>query len=101
MIGHTLDGILKNSNCFELEKLCVARDKLVWVLYCDVVCLNYDGSVLDAAVVALMTALKSLTLPVIAYNTELGSYKVEQSNRYRVFELEEIPVSSTFIQFAE
>lgn len=101
VIGHTLDGILKNCTCFDLKKLCVAKDKLVWVLYCDVVCLNYDGSALDAAVVALMAALKALTLPVVAYNTELGNYKVEQTNRYRVFEVDEIPVSSTFIQFAE
>lgn len=101
VIGHTLDGILKNCKCFDLKKLCVAKDKLVWVLYCDVVCLNYDGSVLDAAVTAIMTALKALTLPVIAYNTELSTYKVEPTNRFQVFEVDEIPVCSTFIQFAE
>lgn len=101
VIGHTLDGILKTSKCFDLKKICIAKDKLVWSLYCDIVCLNYDGSVLDAAVIALMAALKSLTLPVVSYNTELGNYTVEQSNRYRVFDLEEIPVCSTFIQFAE
>lgn len=101
VIAHTLDGILKNCPCFDRKKLCIAKDKLAWVLYCDVVCLNYDGSVLDAAVIALMTALKSLTIPAIAYNTDLGTYKVEHSNRYRIFDVDEIPVCSTFIQFAE
>lgn len=101
VIAHTLDGIVKSSKCFDLKKLCVAKDKLVWVLYCDVVCLNYDGSVLDAAVIALMTALKTLTIPVVAYNSDLGTYKVEKENRFRVFDVEEIPVCSTFIQFAE
>ena len=101
VIAHSLDGILKSSACFDLKKLCIAKDKLVWVLYCDVVCINYDGGVLDAAVVAIMSALKNLTLPVVAYNTELSNYKVEHTNRYRVFEVEEIPVCSSFILFAE
>lgn len=101
VIAYSLDGIVKNCKCFDLKKLSIAKDKLAWVLYCDVVCLNYDGSVLDAAVIALMTALKSLTLPVVVYSMELGTYKVEHGNRYRVFDIEEIPVCSTFIQFAE
>lgn len=101
VIGFTLDDVLRSSKCFDLKKLCIAKDKLAWVLYCDVVCLNYDGGVLDAAVIALMAALKSLTLPVVAYNTELHNYKVEHGNRYKVFDLDEIPVCSTFICFAE
>lgn len=101
VIGSTLDTILTSSKCCNLKKLCIAKDKLAWVLYCDVICLNYDGSVLDAAVIALMAALRSLTLPVVAYNIELHSYKVEHENRYKVFDLDEIPVCSTFICFAE
>jgi exosome complex RNA-binding protein Rrp42 (RNase PH superfamily) len=48
-----------NSDCLNLEDLCTAKGKLVWVLYCDLVCLDDDGSVLDVAVVAMMAALKS------------------------------------------
>jgi exosome complex component RRP43 len=33
-----------------------------WVLYADIVCLNYDGNVFDAALLALVSALKSSEL---------------------------------------
>lgn len=96
-----LNDIVSQSRCFALKDLCIARERLVWVLYCDVVCLNYDGCVLDAAVLAVMTALQTLTLPVVTYNTELRTYKVEHENRVKKFTLDSTPVSSTFISFAE
>lgn len=42
----------------DLKTLCVAKEKLVWVLYCDITCLDHDGGVLDAAVIALVGALR-------------------------------------------
>ena len=32
-------------------------DQACWVLYCDLVCLNYDGNLLDACATALVAAL--------------------------------------------
>ncbi|KAI2569162.1 exosome component 8, partial [Homo sapiens] len=31
----------------------------VWVLYCDLICLDYDGNILDACTFALLAALKN------------------------------------------
>lgn len=45
------------SNLFPLNSLCIESGKAVWVLYADVVCLNYDGNILDASLLALVTAL--------------------------------------------
>ncbi|KAL4690786.1 hypothetical protein H8959_013747 [Pygathrix nigripes] len=33
--------------------------KLAWVLYCDLICLDYDGNILDACTFALLAALKN------------------------------------------
>ena len=33
--------------------------QLVWVLYCDLLCLDYDGNITDACVLALLAALKN------------------------------------------
>lgn len=33
--------------------------QLAWVLYCDIICLDYDGNLLDASVFALLAALKN------------------------------------------
>jgi exosome complex component RRP43 len=33
--------------------------QLVWVLYIDMMCLDYDGNVTDACMIALIAALKN------------------------------------------
>ena len=37
----------------------------VWILYCDLYCLDYDGNVMDAALLALLAALQETKLPVL------------------------------------
>lgn len=59
VLSCTLNDIIVNSNWIDLKALCIAKEKLSWVLYCDITCLDHDGSVLDAAVIALIGALKS------------------------------------------
>ena len=41
-----------------LEDLCIEPGVAVWVLYVDVVCLNYEGNVGDAGVLAVSAALR-------------------------------------------
>lgn len=57
-----LNEVCNNCKILDLQQLCISVDKLVWVLSCDVYCLNYDGSVLDACLIALLSALKTGTL---------------------------------------
>ena len=59
ILNQTIFNILLNSSCVDLSELCISNGKLAWVLYCDLVCLDDDGSVLDVAMIALMAALKS------------------------------------------
>ena len=35
--------------------------QLAWVIYVDLLCLDYDGNVLDACVIAMLAALRSGT----------------------------------------
>lgn len=54
-----LNDLIKDSQWIDLKQLCIAREKLAWTLYCDITCLDYDGSILDASVIALCAALRS------------------------------------------
>eukprot|EP00056_Hartaetosiga_gracilis_P007916 m.113825 g.113825 ORF g.113825 m.113825 type:complete len:302 (-) comp12804_c1_seq1:990-1895(-) len=47
------------------EDMCIIPGKLSWVLYVDVQCLNYDGNVVDACVLAVMAALRDVSLPKV------------------------------------
>lgn len=53
---------MRSSNILPLSSLVIEPGKAVWVVYIDVVCLNYDGGVLDAAVLAAVGALRNRAL---------------------------------------
>lgn len=59
-LGRTLKNILNDSECLDLESFYL--DEQVWKLDVEVICLNYDGSLLDASLIALLAALRSLKL---------------------------------------
>lgn len=53
----------RSSDVLPLSDLVIEPGKAAWVVYLDVVCLNYDGGVLDAAVLAAVGALRNCTSP--------------------------------------
>lgn len=59
VISNLVSDVIVNSKCVDLKDLCIAFDKLVWVLYCDMVCIDNDGSVVDACIIALLASLKT------------------------------------------
>ena len=42
-----------------LSALCIYPRRAVWVLYVDAMCINYDGNVLDAALLGMVAALQN------------------------------------------
>lgn len=57
-VSEFIHQLFVKSQVFPLADLCIEEGKAVWVLYADIVCLNYDGNILDASLLALTTALK-------------------------------------------
>lgn len=53
-----VDDLIKNSKWIDQKQLCISKEKLVWILYCDVSCLDFDGGILDASVVSICAALR-------------------------------------------
>lgn len=100
ILNQTLFNILTNAGCVDLKELCIAKGKLVWVLYCDLVCLDDDGSVLDVAVIAMMAALKSLQLPKVIYDIDTKVIEVDGKVKTPL-NLQCLPIASTFITFEQ
>lgn len=98
ILSQTLFNIIVNSECIDPADLCIAKGKLVWVLYCDLVCLDDDGSVLDVAVIALVTALRSVKLPKVEYDLDTKVIKVDDQQRVPL-KLKCMPITSTFVVF--
>ncbi|KAL1489621.1 hypothetical protein ABEB36_013567 [Hypothenemus hampei] len=95
-----LADIIENSKCVNLEDLCILSDKLCWCLYADLICINYDGSIVDACLIALIACLKSVTLPQIDYNPALEVKQVNLQIR-RPLKVNFTPVAVTFAIFDE
>jgi exosome complex RNA-binding protein Rrp42 (RNase PH superfamily) len=57
---------VRSSRVVEMEDLSIEKGKSAWKLMVDVYCADHDGNVADAALVAVMAALKSLRLPAVS-----------------------------------
>jgi exosome complex component RRP43 len=54
----------------------LALERIVWVLYIDLVCLDHSGNIMDASISVLISALKTVTLPSVAMGTDTGEVVV-------------------------
>ncbi len=67
-LARIVDRGIRESKAIDLEKLCIAPGKKVFVVFVDVYVLNHDGNLIDASALAAMAAL---------LNTKMGKYEVE------------------------
>lgn len=59
----------------------MAHGRLAWVLYVDIVCLNLDGGLLEAATFGVTSALKNAKLPSVKIDQETGAISVDTKER--------------------
>ncbi|XP_038564433.1 exosome complex component RRP43 [Micropterus salmoides] len=90
--------VIESSEVIQTEDLCVDRGKLCWVLYCDMICLDYDGNLLDACIIALLAALKNTQLPEVTVSTEMCTPEVNLEKR-RGLHIHKHPVGASFCVF--
>ncbi|OZJ06049.1 hypothetical protein BZG36_01143 [Bifiguratus adelaidae] len=100
--SHRLYEILINENApvIDLKDLCVEQGKACWVLHIDAVCLALDGSVLDAALLGMVAALKNLRLPEVIYDDETVTVANPEDGQEEppktALNLHHLPLSSSF-----
>lgn len=83
----------------DLNELCILERRAVWVLKCFVLCLDDDGNVTDAAVLALDAALRDLKFPEIVLTVN-DLVKIDsEKKRTKGLKLSCVPVPLTFGMF--
>ncbi|XP_001626253.2 exosome complex component RRP43 [Nematostella vectensis] len=90
-----IDNLITNSQLIDLEDLCIVDGKLVWVLYIDLMCLDYDGNVADAAVIAMLAALQNTRLHTVTINEETETPEPSENKDIHL-KLKSMPVAVTF-----
>lgn len=97
--SQSLADVISNSRCVNLQELCITPGKLVWVLYCDLVCLDHDGCIFDAAVIALVAALHTIKLPKITHNSDTDETDADMSVLTSL-SVHGLPVTTSFVVIA-
>ncbi|KAJ7227164.1 ribosomal protein S5 domain 2-type protein [Mycena pura] len=83
------------SSTISLSSLVIHPSKAVWVIYIDATCINYDGNVFDAALIAMVAALRNTMLPKATYNVETGQTSCTRTIAIPL-QILKTPVSMTF-----
>lgn len=84
-----------SEDIIDLTELCIVSSKAAWCLYLDVVCINDDGNVFDAAILAMIAALYNTSLPATNVNEENGRVTVDLQGEKKKLELKFIPIPVT------
>jgi exosome complex component RRP42 len=99
-LSSVLASILCDSGSLNLEELAIVSGKHCWVLYIDVLVLDFDGNVVDAMILAVRAALGCTRLPSVSIEegetTEVVLSSEPQNSKS--LSIENLPVSVTLCQ---
>ncbi|EPQ58884.1 hypothetical protein GLOTRDRAFT_69878, partial [Gloeophyllum trabeum ATCC 11539] len=72
VLSDRLNEAFLASGIVDTSSLSIRSGKAVWVLYIDATCINYDGNAFDAALIAMVAALRNTRLPRATYDEDTG-----------------------------
>ncbi|ETW75645.1 hypothetical protein HETIRDRAFT_329543 [Heterobasidion irregulare TC 32-1] len=94
-LSDRLNDVFVSSSLISLQSLCIHPGKAVWVLYVDATCINYDGNAFDAALIAMVSALKNTFLPKATFNEDTGRTTCSRQTKIPL-QIQKLPTSSSF-----
>lgn len=62
-LARVTDRCMREAGVVDLEKLCIIEGKKVWMIFLDLHIIDYDGNLMDAAVLGSMAALMDAKIP--------------------------------------
>ncbi|KAG2013003.1 hypothetical protein CC2G_009946 [Coprinopsis cinerea AmutBmut pab1-1] len=95
VLSDRLNEALVTSNTLPLESLCIQPNKSVWTIYLDAICINYDGNAFDAALMAMVLALKNARIPKARYDETTGQTLCSRKERVPL-DIKRLPFAMSF-----
>lgn len=97
-LARVVDRAIRESECIELEKLCLEEGEKVWVVFVDIHVLDYDGNLFDASSLGAIAALKTSYLPALKEDGETVDYENRTEEKLPVIDT---PISVTYTKIGE
>jgi len=91
-LARIVDRGIRESKAIDLEKLCIAPGKKVFVVFVDVYVLNHDGNLIDASALAAVAALLNTKMP----NYEIEDDEVKIKSGHSPLPVRRHPITVTF-----
>ncbi|QRV88160.1 exosome complex component RRP43 [Ceratobasidium sp. AG-Ba] len=95
MLSEQINDILVSSCAIDPKTLCIHPGKSAWVIYIDAVCINYDGNILDATMLAVVAALQNAQIPIATYDPEAERTTCSRTERAPL-SLTHMPITISF-----
>lgn len=95
-IARVTDRGIRESQAIDTHALCIKSGEKAWTVMVDIVSINDEGNLLDAAAIATMAALKTARFP--AYDGEKIDYRTKTDKR---LPLVKIPISITVYKIGD
>ncbi len=97
-MARVTDRCLREGKVLDLEKLCIIEGKKVWMIFLDLHVLDYDGNLIDAAVLGSVAALMNTKIPTT--RVEGDEIIIDEENKTPLY-INEKPLMSTFAKIGD
>ena len=97
-MARVVDRCLREGKVLDLEKLCIIEGEKVWMIFVDLHVLDYDGNLIDAAVLGSLAAL--LNTKISSATVQDGEIVVDEKNKIPLH-INEKPLMSTFAKIGD
>jgi exosome complex component RRP42 len=91
-VSRVVDRAIRAAEAIDLTRLCVTPGEKTWVCYVDVHVIDHAGNLIDAAMLAGVSALAHAMVPAKRFGVADADYKLD---------LVHVPVESTFVRLGE
>ncbi|MFZ0891700.1 MAG: exosome complex protein Rrp42 [Thermoplasmata archaeon] len=91
-VSRVVDRAIRAAETIDLTRLCVTPGEKSWICYTDVHVLDHSGNLIDAALLAAVTALAHSTVPAKRFGVGEADYPLE---------IQHFPIESTFVRLGD
>ncbi|MGA8665069.1 MAG: exosome complex protein Rrp42 [Thermoplasmata archaeon] len=91
-VSRVVDRAIRAAEAIDLTRLCVTPGEKTWVCYVDLHVIDHSGNLIDAAMLAGVTALAHAMVPAKRFGVAEADYKLD---------VQHVPVESTFVRLGE
>lgn len=93
-LARVVDRAIRESKSIDFKKLCLKAGEKVWTIFVDIDVLDDDGSLIDAAGLAAVSALLKTKIP----DLDEEEKPIYDKKRKKLLPMNGIPISTTFVK---